>query len=275
MAPSPSALHTKKTSPSADPAEYAAMLLKSLLEARGITIDGTARASHRQPTATASFREQVNQPLPTQTPQPVAATRPLRPGLPKLLARSRHPLAQPARRRHPHPQGLAEPPRRAPPPPTRPHLRRRRLTTLRAPASSASSSSAPACRPTDLLLFDGSGLSGHDLVTPRSLTQLLVFSARQPWFEGFKAALPLGGTDGSLTGRFTGKLKGRVWAKTGTLGESRALSGYLTAASGKTLTFSILVDNHTPTNSADRVTMDKIVEAIADDQLTHLNEMRK
>jgi D-alanyl-D-alanine carboxypeptidase/D-alanyl-D-alanine-endopeptidase (penicillin-binding protein 4) len=58
-------------------------------------------------------------------------------------------------------------------------------------------------------------------------------------------------------------LKGHVFAKTGTLGESRALAGYLDAASGRTLIFSILVDNHTPGSNADRVVMDKIVAAIA------------
>jgi len=58
-------------------------------------------------------------------------------------------------------------------------------------------------------------------------------------------------------------LTGKVLAKTGTLGESRDLSGYLTAASGATVVFSVLVDNHLPSGGADRVAMDKIVELIA------------
>jgi D-alanyl-D-alanine carboxypeptidase/D-alanyl-D-alanine-endopeptidase (penicillin-binding protein 4) len=58
-------------------------------------------------------------------------------------------------------------------------------------------------------------------------------------------------------------VKDHVFAKTGTLGESRALSGYLDAASGRPIIFSIFVDEHTPATSADRVTMDKIVTAIA------------
>jgi D-alanyl-D-alanine carboxypeptidase/D-alanyl-D-alanine-endopeptidase (penicillin-binding protein 4) len=118
----------------------------------------------------------------------------------------------------------------------------------------------------DLFLFDGSGLSAHDLTTPRALAQLLRFDATQSWFADLKAALPVGGVDGSLTTRFgppDSTLKGRVWAKTGTLGESRALSGYVTTAGGQTLIFSILDDNHAPNSSADRVVMDRIVEAIA------------
>lgn len=119
--------------------------------------------------------------------------------------------------------------------------------------------------PNDLVLYDGSGLSGHDLVTPRSLTQLLVFATKQKWGETFKASLPVGGVDGTLANRFLppSTLAGKVLAKTGTLGESRDLSGYLTAASGRTLVFSVLVDNHLPSGGADRVAMDKIVEAIA------------
>jgi D-alanyl-D-alanine carboxypeptidase/D-alanyl-D-alanine-endopeptidase (penicillin-binding protein 4) len=118
--------------------------------------------------------------------------------------------------------------------------------------------------PDDFVFYDGSGLSSHDLVTPRATAQLLAYAATQPWFQQWKAALPVGGVDGSLASRFKdAPLKGHVFAKTGTLGESRALGGYLDAASGRTLVFSILVDNHTPGSNADRVVMDKIVAAIA------------
>ena len=117
---------------------------------------------------------------------------------------------------------------------------------------------------TDFVFYDGSGLSAKDLVTPRTMAQLLAYTAKQKWFSQWKAALPIGGVDGTLSDRFkTPPLKDHVFAKTGTLGESRALSGYLDAASGRTLIFSILVDNHTPGTSADRSTMDKIVAAIA------------
>ena len=118
----------------------------------------------------------------------------------------------------------------------------------------------------DLVLYDGSGLSGHGLVAPRAFTQLLVYAAKQKWFKTFKGALPVGGVDGTLASRFTApgsKLTGKVFAKTGTLGESRALSGYVTAASGKTIVFSVMADNHPPGTTADRVAMDRMVDAIA------------
>jgi D-alanyl-D-alanine carboxypeptidase/D-alanyl-D-alanine-endopeptidase (penicillin-binding protein 4) len=116
----------------------------------------------------------------------------------------------------------------------------------------------------DFLFYDGSGLSAKDIVTPRATAKLLSYATTQPWFARWKAALPIGGVDGTLASRFTAEpLKGHVFAKTGTLGESRALSGYLDCASGKQVIFSIMVDNHSPAGSADRTVMDKIVAAIA------------
>jgi D-alanyl-D-alanine carboxypeptidase/D-alanyl-D-alanine-endopeptidase (penicillin-binding protein 4) len=117
----------------------------------------------------------------------------------------------------------------------------------------------------DFVFFDGSGLSGHDLVTPRATVRLLQYASGQPWFGDWKASLPVGGVDAGLLERF-GKapLAGHVFAKTGTLGEARALSGYVDCASGRTVVFSIMVGNHAPGTSADRAVIDGIVAAIAE-----------
>lgn len=120
--------------------------------------------------------------------------------------------------------------------------------------------------PEDFVLYDGSGLSSHDLVAPRALTTFLVFAMRQPWFAMWRAALPVGGVDGTLHSRFKDALKGRVFAKTGTLGESSALAGYVLSATGEVRIFSIMVDNHTPMTSAHHAVVDQIVEAIAGEQ---------
>lgn len=115
----------------------------------------------------------------------------------------------------------------------------------------------------DFVFYDGSGLSSKDLVTPRATARLLAYASQQPWFSAWKAALPIGGVDGSLAGRFPDlPLKGHVFAKTGTLGESRALSGYLDTVSGRTVIFAVFVDDHAPGTPFDRFTMDKIVAAI-------------
>lgn len=88
-------------------------------------------------------------------------------------------------------------------------------------------------------LFDGSGMSVYNRVTPRSVTTLLRWTTQQPWSEAFRATLPVGGVDGTLRRRFIGtSLEGRIFGKTGTLMGTTALSGFLTTKSGQTLIFS-------------------------------------
>src|SRR6185437_5429199 len=48
----------------ADPAEFAALALKQLLEARGIKVDGIARAKHRIDVQSTGFLAESHQPLP-------------------------------------------------------------------------------------------------------------------------------------------------------------------------------------------------------------------
>ncbi len=114
----------------------------------------------------------------------------------------------------------------------------------------------------DVVQVDGSGLSTHDLVTPQAMVRLLLWARRQPWFAAWQASLPVAGVDGTLAARFPhGPVRGRLQAKTGTLGESRALTGYLRCASGRLVALSIMVDSHAP-GAADRDAMDRMVEAI-------------
>ena len=116
----------------------------------------------------------------------------------------------------------------------------------------------------DFYLVDGSGMSSQDLIAPRAFTKLLSYASSQPWGLDWKATLPVAGADGTLAGRFkNSSLKGQLWAKTGTHAEGNSLSGYLTTTSGKTLAFSILVDNHRPESEAEVQAIDRIVEAIA------------
>jgi D-alanyl-D-alanine carboxypeptidase/D-alanyl-D-alanine-endopeptidase (penicillin-binding protein 4) len=116
----------------------------------------------------------------------------------------------------------------------------------------------------DFFLYDGSGVSMDDRIAPRAFTQLLSYASRQSWGAAWRATLPVAGEDGTLINRFRNSpLKGRLWAKTGTHDEANALCGYVTAASGKTLAFSILVNGHRPGSEAEVQAIDRIAEAIA------------
>jgi D-alanyl-D-alanine carboxypeptidase/D-alanyl-D-alanine-endopeptidase (penicillin-binding protein 4) len=116
----------------------------------------------------------------------------------------------------------------------------------------------------DFFVYDGSGMSPDDRVAPRAYAQLLSYASRQPWGTAWRDTLPVAGVDGTLGNRFkSSPLKGKLWAKTGTLNETNCLSGYLTAASGKTLAFSIMVNGHRPGSEAEIQAVDHIAEAIA------------
>ena len=115
----------------------------------------------------------------------------------------------------------------------------------------------------DFFLVDGCGLSNDDKMTPRALTRLLAYASKQPWGEEWRETLPVAGVDGTLDHRFTNSpLKGKMWAKTGTLSEANTLSGYVNAASGRTLAFSILVNGRFRDSNEDQA-IDRIAEAIA------------
>ena len=100
---------------------------------------------------------------------------------------------------------------------------------------------------------DGSGLSRHDYLTPRSIVSVLDAMRRAPAFAVYRDALPVAGVDGTLRTRMTTFAQGRVQAKTGTIDKARALSGYVTTAEGELLLFSIIANNYSvPTREVDR-----------------------
>ncbi len=97
---------------------------------------------------------------------------------------------------------------------------------------------------TSYFFADGSGMSSYNRITPRGAVGLLSWIARQPWGMAWRGTLPIAGRDGTLQNRFKGTLlEGKLFAKTGSLNASRALSGYLTTRSGKTLIFSALAND--------------------------------
>jgi serine-type D-Ala-D-Ala carboxypeptidase/endopeptidase (penicillin-binding protein 4) len=88
--------------------------------------------------------------------------------------------------------------------------------------------------PDDVIQTDGSGLSRHDLVTPRAIAALLKYAQAQTWFAPYYASLPVAGIDGSLQDRMKGTVAaGRIHAKTGSVEHVRTLSGFAETPSGK------------------------------------------
>ncbi|MEJ7809118.1 MAG: D-alanyl-D-alanine carboxypeptidase/D-alanyl-D-alanine-endopeptidase [Gemmatimonadaceae bacterium] len=93
---------------------------------------------------------------------------------------------------------------------------------------------------------DGSGLSRHDYVSPETLVRVLGAMRRDTAFRVFYDALPIAGVDGTIANRMRNTpAEGNLRAKTGTIDKARSLSGYVTAADGRPLVFSILSNNFT------------------------------
>jgi D-alanyl-D-alanine carboxypeptidase/D-alanyl-D-alanine-endopeptidase (penicillin-binding protein 4) len=79
----------------------------------------------------------------------------------------------------------------------------------------------------------------------------------------WRATLPVGGVDGTLKNRFAATpLQGAIFAKTGSLNASNALSGFLRAASGQELIFSIYA-NDVPDGVSALPALDRAVQLIA------------
>src|SRR5712664_426959 len=98
--------------------------------------------------------------------------------------------------------------------------------------------------PGDVIQTDASGLSRHDLVTPRAIVTLLAFAQKQPWFGLYYASLPVAGVDGTLEDRMKNTpAAGRIHAKTGSVEHVRTISGFAETPSGRRLIFSFLSNN--------------------------------
>ncbi len=98
--------------------------------------------------------------------------------------------------------------------------------------------------PDDVVQTDGSGLSRHDMVTPRAFVTLLQYAQKQAWFPAYYASLPVAGVDGTLTDRMKkAGITGKIHAKTGSVTHVRTLSGYAETPHGRKLIFSFLSNN--------------------------------
>ena len=227
-----------------EPAEHAAHLLMRLLEARGMRVYGEGRARHL-PRAESG-----------DAPTPPA-------GAPTVLAEHLSvPLAEAVRFVNKVSQNL--------------HTELLLRVAAREKAGATTTEAAlkfaqeffksAGIEEDDVVLYDGSGLSRRDLVTPRAEVKLLEYAARQPWGAVFRSTLPVAGDDGTLAERMKNTpAAGRIWAKTGTLEHIAALAGYATSVRGEKLVFAIFGNNHNLRSSAARRVVDKICVAMVEE----------
>jgi len=120
--------------------------------------------------------------------------------------------------------------------------------------------------PDRYVMVDGSGLSRYNYVTPTLMvTVLSKMQADERHRAFFTDALPLAGVDGTISSRMRDtRAQGNARAKTGSISNARALSGFVTSADGEPLVFSMIVNNfNVPQAEADRV-IDRAVVRLAE-----------
>jgi serine-type D-Ala-D-Ala carboxypeptidase/endopeptidase (penicillin-binding protein 4) len=110
---------------------------------------------------------------------------------------------------------------------------------------------------------DGSGLSRRDKASPKQVGKLLVAMAkpRTEAANAFRDSLAVAGREGTLASRMRGTAaEGKCEAKTGTLSNVSALSGYCQVG-GDPIAFSILMNSVNPSTA--RSAQDRMAAAIA------------
>ena len=116
-------------------------------------------------------------------------------------------------------------------------------------------------------IVNGSGLFEGNAIAPRHLVKLLGYVYQQPAVRHeYLAQLAVGGRDGTLRRRLRDlPEEGIVRAKTGTLNDVIALSGYVLGRNDRVVRFSFLANGVRGRQGLARRLADDIVREVADD----------
>lgn len=93
----------------------------------------------------------------------------------------------------------------------------------------------------DTKIVDGSGVSKNNLMTADFMTNFLLKLAKTDNFEDFKNSLPTSG-EGTLKNRML-YFKDNLRAKTGTLSDTSAITGFITTRKGDDYVFCIIIQD--------------------------------
>jgi D-alanyl-D-alanine carboxypeptidase/D-alanyl-D-alanine-endopeptidase (penicillin-binding protein 4) len=103
---------------------------------------------------------------------------------------------------------------------------------------------------TGVVVYDGSGLSRHDLVSPETIVKVLTAMQKDTAFSAYYDAFPIAGVDGTIKSRMKGTAaENNLRGKTGSIEFVRSLSGYVDTADGERLVFSFLSNHFTVPSS--------------------------
>ncbi len=109
-----------------------------------------------------------------------------------------------------------------------------------------------------IAMFDGSGLSRLNMISPGYMARLLQRIGEREWGKYLHESLPIAGQSGTLEDRMGGTVaEGRIRAKTGSMRGIRTLSGYAETMSGRKIMFSIMINGYPGSGSVMDLAMDR------------------
>lgn len=115
-----------------------------------------------------------------------------------------------------------------------------------------------------LNIKDGSGLSRSNAVTPENFCSLLEYMHVSKNASLFKETLAVTGESGTFSDLCYGQTAhGRIKGKSGTMNKIKAYAGYVETINGKTLAFSIIVNNYGCTTKGMIERVEKFMNAMA------------
>jgi D-alanyl-D-alanine carboxypeptidase/D-alanyl-D-alanine-endopeptidase (penicillin-binding protein 4) len=111
---------------------------------------------------------------------------------------------------------------------------------------------------------DASGLSRLNLASADTLVRILKYMYRHRCFDSFYGALSIAGVDGTLENRLKGtRAQNNLHAKTGTISNVSAISGYLRTADEEMLAFSMIANNFLVNKDLAERLQNKAIERLA------------
>ncbi|WP_201983321.1 D-alanyl-D-alanine carboxypeptidase/D-alanyl-D-alanine-endopeptidase [Hymenobacter rubidus] len=113
--------------------------------------------------------------------------------------------------------------------------------------------------PDPVVWVDGSGLSRLNLITPRTLTGLLLKLHQELPERRLLSLLAAGGGQGTLRKRYHDAAGPWVWGKTGTLSNNLNMCGYLRTKSGRLVAFTFMNNNHVAESGAMRNEVERVL----------------
>jgi len=116
----------------------------------------------------------------------------------------------------------------------------------------------------NLFIADGSGLSRFNAITAKTLVDVLLYMQKDSInFSVYEQSLPITGANGTMKNYFQESvLRGKAHVKSGSMTRVRSLAGYMPTKSGRTVAFTVMVNNFSCTGSEMAKKMEKLMEQV-------------